>query len=88
MKRCVLSLAFDEDRQILVRILPQCEEVLVGFPGFRRVACQSRAPRQTEVGNGIVQPPIPIEPAPTPTGTLVIHNLLELGGGLRPLIQT
>src|SRR5579863_9682393 len=87
-QRGVIPPGFDEDRKILVRVLPQCEEVPEGFPGLRRVARERGAPRQTQVGNRIVEPPIRIEPGTTPTGALVFQDLLELGRGLRALMQT
>jgi hypothetical protein len=65
-----------------VGVLPEREEVLVGFPRLRRVARERGATRQTQVGNRIIQSPIRIEPGTTPTGALVIQDLLELGRGL------
>src|ERR1017187_10984860 len=78
----VFRLGLLEDRDVLVGVFPKREEVLVGFPRFRRVARDLGGARQPQVGNRIVQSPIRIEPGPTPTGALVIQDLLELGYGL------
>ena len=80
----VLRLGSLQDRNIRIRVLPQGQKILIGGSGFGRVARERAAARQTQVGNRIVQSPIRIEPGTTPTGALVIQDLLELGSASKP----
>jgi hypothetical protein len=77
-----------EDGDVGVGVFPKREEMLICRSGLGRVARERGATRQTQVGNRIVQSPIRMEPGTTPTGALVIQDLLELGGGFRALMQT
>src|SRR5450755_2436044 len=62
----VLHLRCDEDWNVRVGVLPQCEEVLEGFPGFRRVACERGGARQAEVGKRVKLCPIGVLPSTAP----------------------
>ena len=45
----VFRLGLFEDRDAGVGVLPQFEEVLEGLPGFRRVAFERDAARQSQI---------------------------------------
>ena len=67
-----------KNRDVGVGVLPQCEEVLKGFSGFRRVAREHRSAHTAQVGKRIAQSAI---------RALVIQDLVELGRYLDAIAQ-
>src|SRR5271154_243429 len=84
----VLRLGFFQDGNVGVGVFPEGEEILVGFSGFRRVACERGGARQAQVGKRVELSPIGVLPSAAPIGALVIQDLLELSRCLSAVTQT
>jgi hypothetical protein len=74
MQLRVLRLGLSQDRNVRVRVLPQCEEILICRLGFGRVALQYVGATEAKMGKR-TDGPVQDEAA-------MIEDLLELGGGL------